>query len=369
MSPFLQELVSIISIIIGVIVLTAWVMWILLRPSGNSKAKDFAQESARNGLTRCVMENNELKNTITRLERELKVLMSAGYGHKSASRAEEGQVEIEGAKVKDEGGRGKGKGERVETKVQGEKTREKETELKGKTESLKKEDEGRKIRDEEERLKEKGERVATNEERQKINEKGGRVETKDQGQKNKDDALKVKDEGLKKQEAEVAANAVPKPVDEASSADQTKVAPAASEAVSTPPAVKPVQKTVEMVQAAPRPEAHRVVDEAEKKKIAEYMANVEKATERQKKEIEALEAMKRRDEEATRYPNNNLKKIKGIGPHLEGKLKKAGITSYQQIADFTDDDIRRISEQIGSFPRRIKREQWVKQARLLLGKG
>ena len=303
----MQELVSILSIITGVIVLTAWVMWILLRPSGDSKARDFARESARNGLTRSVMENNELKNTITRLERELKVLMSAGYGHKSASRAEEGQVEIEGSKVKDEGGRGKGKGERVETKVQ--------------------------------------------------------------GHKNKDDGLKVKDEGLKKQEVEVAAKAVPKPVDEASSADQTKVAPAASEAVSTPPAVKPVQKTVEMVQAAPRPEAHRVVDEAEKKKIAEYMANVEKATERQKKEIEALEAMKKRDEEATRYANNNLKKIKGIGPHLEGKLKKAGITSYQQIADFTEDDIRRISEQIGSFPRRIKREQWVKQARLLLGKG
>src|SRR5210317_1858624 len=102
MSPFVQELVSILSIIIGVIVLTAWVMWILLRPSGDSKAQDFARESARNGLTRCVMENNELQNKITRLERELKVLMSAGYGHKTASRAAEGQVKDEEIKIKDE---------------------------------------------------------------------------------------------------------------------------------------------------------------------------------------------------------------------------------------------------------------------------
>ena len=76
----MQELVSFISILAGVVVLTSWVMWILLRPSGDNKAKDFAQESAKDGLTRCVMENNELKNSIKRLERENKVLMSAGYG-------------------------------------------------------------------------------------------------------------------------------------------------------------------------------------------------------------------------------------------------------------------------------------------------
>ena len=50
-------------------------------------------------------------------------------------------------------------------------------------------------------------------------------------------------------------------------------------------------------------------------------------------------------------------------------LKKAGITSYQQIAEFTEQDIRRVSDEIGSFPRRIKREAWIKQARMLIGKG
>ncbi len=49
-------------------------MWILFRPSGDNKVKDFAQESAKDGLTRCVIENNDLKNTIKRLEREVREL-------------------------------------------------------------------------------------------------------------------------------------------------------------------------------------------------------------------------------------------------------------------------------------------------------
>jgi len=87
------------------------------------------------------------------------------------------------------------------------------------------------------------------------------------------------------------------------------------------------------------------------------------------KEVEALDEEEKALEKPGKYPDDDLRKIKGIGPHLEGKLKKAGISSYQQIAEFTDEDIAQISRQIGFFPRRINRDRWVEQARVLVGKG
>jgi len=118
MGPFMQELVSFISIMLGVIVLTAWVMWLLLRPSGDSKTKEFASESARDGLTLTVIENNDLKNKITRLERELKVLMSAGYGKTAEERGKgKGEkIKGKGEKIKRKGERGKGKGKKLKAK-------------------------------------------------------------------------------------------------------------------------------------------------------------------------------------------------------------------------------------------------------------
>ena len=114
MSPFIQELISFISLMLGVIVLTAWVMWVLLRPSGDTKVKDFAEKSARDGLTQSVMENNELKNKITRLERENRVLMAAGYGKKNGGQKEdELKTEDEGLKIR----RDKPAGDKIAEKV------------------------------------------------------------------------------------------------------------------------------------------------------------------------------------------------------------------------------------------------------------
>ncbi len=60
---------------------------------------------------------------------------------------------------------------------------------------------------------------------------------------------------------------------------------------------------------------------------------------------------------------DDLKKIKGIGPHLEGKLAEQGITTYRQIATLTPADIERIGAHIGRFAGRIEREDWLGQAR------
>jgi predicted flap endonuclease-1-like 5' DNA nuclease len=320
MTPFVQELLSFISLMLGVIVITAWAMWLLLRPSGDTRVKEFSQESARDGLTHCVMENNELKNTVTRLEREIKVLMAAGYGKKK----EEGKEhEREKVKEKDDGleitGEGLKVGKKVEKKVEATAAVAKPAAVNEKVKQVAKE----------------APAVAPKEEKQAVTRPVATAST--------------------------AVSKQPKapPV-------SGEVRPVARKDAPSKPLGRTFQEASESVQAAA--EAKRVLDEAEKKKIADYLANVEKTQERHKKEVEALE-MKAENAEIIKYPNNNLKLIKGIGPHLEAKLKKSGITSFQQIAEFNEKDIKRIADEIDSFPRRIKREAWVEQARKLQSKG
>jgi len=111
----MQELISILSIMLGTIVLTAWVMWIILRPSGDNMVDEFATESARDGITVAVIENNELKNQVTRLERELKILLNAGQGKKQ----EESGKGKGGEKAKGERLKVKGDGQRITTEESG----------------------------------------------------------------------------------------------------------------------------------------------------------------------------------------------------------------------------------------------------------
>ena len=58
---------------------------------------------------------------------------------------------------------------------------------------------------------------------------------------------------------------------------------------------------------------------------------------------------------------DDLSKISGIGPVIVGKLEALGITTFQQIADFTAEDIVRIDGEL-NFKGRIDRDEWVKQA-------
>nr|WP_319391571.1 50S ribosomal protein L21 [uncultured Cohaesibacter sp.] len=58
---------------------------------------------------------------------------------------------------------------------------------------------------------------------------------------------------------------------------------------------------------------------------------------------------------------DDLKKISGVGPVLEGKLNALGITSFAQIAAFTADDIAKIDDAL-NFKGRIERDNWLEQA-------
>lgn len=62
---------------------------------------------------------------------------------------------------------------------------------------------------------------------------------------------------------------------------------------------------------------------------------------------------------------DDLKKLSGIGPALEKKLNEAGVTTFAQIAAWTEEDIADMDEKL-SFKGRIQREGWVEQARELV---
>lgn len=58
---------------------------------------------------------------------------------------------------------------------------------------------------------------------------------------------------------------------------------------------------------------------------------------------------------------DDLKKLSGVGPALEKKLVAAGVTTFAQIAAWTDADVAAMDEQL-SFKGRIEREGWIAQA-------
>ena len=64
--------------------------------------------------------------------------------------------------------------------------------------------------------------------------------------------------------------------------------------------------------------------------------------------------------------SDDLKVINGIGPVIEESLNDEGVYFYQQIADFTDENTRWVDNYM-AFPGRIHREDWIGQAKKLVG--
>ncbi|MCP4380450.1 MAG: 30S ribosomal protein S2, partial [Hyphomicrobiales bacterium] len=63
---------------------------------------------------------------------------------------------------------------------------------------------------------------------------------------------------------------------------------------------------------------------------------------------------------------DDLKKITGIGPALEKKLHKLGITKLDQVANFSDEEIEKVDNAL-DFKGRIQRDDWIGQAKTLTG--
>lgn len=62
---------------------------------------------------------------------------------------------------------------------------------------------------------------------------------------------------------------------------------------------------------------------------------------------------------------DDLTRLKGVGPKLAAQLAELGVTTFTQVAGWGEADIDRVDAQLGRFQGRIRRDNWVEQARLL----
>jgi large subunit ribosomal protein L21 len=91
---------------------------------------------------------------------------------------------------------------------------------------------------------------------------------------------------------------------------------------------------------------------AKKAKVAVAKADAPKA-EKAEKPAKA--------KKAAATDGDDLSTISGVGPVIVGKLHAEGITTFAQIAAWTDADVEAIEEKL-SFKGRVGREDWIAQA-------
>jgi predicted flap endonuclease-1-like 5' DNA nuclease len=65
--------------------------------------------------------------------------------------------------------------------------------------------------------------------------------------------------------------------------------------------------------------------------------------------------------------SDGLRAIRGLGSVTAERLGEMGVTSCRQVAAWTPEDVRAVAEHIRVSPERIEREDWVGQARRLVG--
>ena len=62
---------------------------------------------------------------------------------------------------------------------------------------------------------------------------------------------------------------------------------------------------------------------------------------------------------------DDLKRISGIGPVIEGTLNEEGVYHFQQIADFTPDNVKWVDQNV-AIPGRVERDDWIGQSQALI---
>ena len=61
-------------------------------------------------------------------------------------------------------------------------------------------------------------------------------------------------------------------------------------------------------------------------------------------------------------PPNDLQMLKGVGPRLARQLNEAGVTRFDQLAGFGENEIALLDSRMGAFAGRIARDRLVEQA-------
>ncbi|MGB5866085.1 MAG: 50S ribosomal protein L21 [Sulfitobacter sp.] len=81
-----------------------------------------------------------------------------------------------------------------------------------------------------------------------------------------------------------------------------------------------------------------------------------------KAEAKVTEEKPKAAKKAAKGDGDDLSQISGVGPVIVGKLHDAGITTFAQIAAWSDADVEEIEEKL-SFKGRVGREDWIAQAK------
>jgi predicted flap endonuclease-1-like 5' DNA nuclease len=66
---------------------------------------------------------------------------------------------------------------------------------------------------------------------------------------------------------------------------------------------------------------------------------------------------------------DDLKKIKGVGPKLEQLLHGMGFYHFDQIANWSSEEVAWVDQNLEGFKGRVTRDDWVAQAKLLASGG
>lgn len=62
---------------------------------------------------------------------------------------------------------------------------------------------------------------------------------------------------------------------------------------------------------------------------------------------------------------DDLRQIRGIGPSFERSLRSMGVTTFRQIADWSNEEVESIAKQLKTKADRIREQDWVGHAKRL----
>ena len=125
---------------------------------------------------------------------------------------------------------------------------------------------------------------------------------------------------------------------------------------------------------APKPEVQRRQGQKVKKDTPAVTEKESKPESKEAKKKAELERVKERAKSidfkligtAKASDKDDLQVIKGVGPFIEEKLNALGIYTYLQISKMKGDLEDQVNEAIEFFPGRVKRDEWVNQAKDML---
>jgi predicted flap endonuclease-1-like 5' DNA nuclease len=181
-----------------------------------------------------------------------------------------------------------------------------------------------------------------------------------------------------KEESDAEKKADAKAAKEAKAAEEKAAKEAkAAEEKAAKDAKKAEEKAAKEAKAAEE-KAAKEAKAAEEKAAKEAKAAAAKEAKPASKEVKKKEELKRVQERsesidfailgtAKASEKDDLQVMKGIGPFIEEKLNALGIYTYLQVSKMTSKLETDVNEAIEFFPGRVKRDQWVNQAKILLG--